>query len=146
MAGGTVPSGTSTYTGTITTGATAEATTFADRFGYVLVQNTGSAVLYVTADGSTPLGATDTTGGSGLAIAPGGQEVLANGLPLWYQSSKVIPLGANQFGGGNTASSPSSPGMIQSQRSLEGGMANPGTKVTVIGATAAQTYTISGTG
>lgn len=146
MAGGTVPNGTSTYTGSITTGATAEATTFADRFGYVLVQNTGTAVLYVTADGSTPLGASDTTGGSGVAVLPGGQSVLANGLPLWYPSSKVIPLGSNQFGNGNTASSPSSPGMVQSQRSLAGQMANPGTKVSVLGATAAQTYTISGTG
>ena len=146
MAGGTIPSGTSTYTGSITTGATAEVTTFADRFGYVLVQNTGTAVLYVTTDGSTPLGATDTTGGSGIAVQPGGQSVLANGLPLWYQSSKVIPLGVNQFGGGNTSDSAPSPGMVQSQRSLAGQMANPGTKVTVLGATAAQTYTISGTG
>jgi hypothetical protein len=146
MAGGTIPSGISTYTGSITTGATAEATVFADRFGYVLVQNTGSAVLYVTADGSAPLGATDATGGSGVAVQPGGQSVLANGLPLWYPSSKVIPLGANQFGGGNTSDSAASPGMVQSQRSLAGQMANPGTKVTVLGATAAQTYTISGTG
>lgn len=143
MAGGTVPSGVSTYTGAVTTGATAEVTTFADRYGYVLVENNSTAILFVTADGSTPTGA---GAGSGIAVPAGGQAVLANGLPIWYQSSKVIPQGAHLFGNGNTADSATSPGEVTPMASLAGQQANPGTKVSVLGGTAAQSYTLAGTG
>ena len=145
MAGGTVPSGTSTYTGSLTATSTAESTTFADRYGYVVVKNLGTSPMWATADGSTPTGsAADSSGGAGVAIPGGATEVLANGLDLWFQSSKVIPAGVNQFGG-NTTPNPGAPGMVQSQTSLAGQMSNPGTKVTVIG-TASTEYSIEGTG
>jgi hypothetical protein len=145
MSGGTLPAGTSTYSSTIAAAGTAEATTFADRYGYVVVQNTSATagqILYVRADSTAA-----TVGGQGcLAVPAGGQVIIANGLLLWYQSSKVIQKGSNQFGGGNTADSPSSPGMIQSQDSLAGQMANPGTTVSVISSTLSLPYTLAGTG
>src|SRR5258708_5368728 len=116
MSGGTVPSGTSTYGSTIAAASTAETTTFADRYGYVVVQNlatTAGELLYVRTDGTAA-----TVGGEGCVVVPtGGQALVANAQPLWFQSSRVITQGANEFGGGNTASSPSSPGMVQSQTS-----------------------------
>jgi hypothetical protein len=145
MAGGTVTAGNSTYSSTITTASTAELTTFADRYGYVVVQNlatTAGELLYVRADGTAA-----TIGGEGCLVIPaGGQPVIANGLPLWYQSSKVIAQGANQFGGGNTADSPSSPGTVTPMESLAGQMANPGTKISVISSTASLPYALGGTG
>lgn len=141
MAGGNVSAGVSTFSGTLAA-STVDTVTFADRYGYVLVENTGTGTINATADGSTPA---SSGAGSGVAIAAGASVVLANGLPLWYQSSKVITKGVNQFGGGNTASSPPSPGMVQSQESLAGQMANPGTTVKLISA-GTPSYTVSGTG
>jgi hypothetical protein len=86
-------------------------------------------------------------GGEGCIVVPaGGERVIANGLPLWFQSSDVIVKGSNQFGGGNTASSPTSPGTVTPQESLAGQMANPGTSISVVSSTASLPYAIEGTG
>lgn len=104
---------------------------FADRYGYMQVTNPGTAVIYASAD---PANTAPSTSNDGIPVAGGATVLVANQNPVWYQSSKVIPQGANQFGNGNTASSPSSPGMVQSQRSLAGQMTNPGTTVSASGA------------
>jgi len=121
------------------TASTADTVTFTDqRARYASITNTGSAVLYARADGQAA-----AIGGEGcIAVLPGTEAVIANGLPMWFPSSNVIPQGVNQFGGGNTSSSPSSPGMVQSQRSLAGGVSNPGTVISLI-STAADTYTVA---
>ena len=106
---------------------------FADRYEFVTVFNPSlTAVIYASADPAvtTPSATTNNT----VIVPENGSAVLSNRNPLWYQSSNVITKGVNQFGGGNTASSPSSPGMVASQDSLAGGMANPGTTVSVSGA------------
>lgn len=153
MAGGTVSSGTSTYTGTVTTAGTAETTTFADRYGYVLIQNSGTNPIWVTADGSAPTG---SGAGSGVEVPAGESAVLANGLALWYQSSKVITAGTAQIPQGSgfyvstsstVTSTPGNPGHENPFMSSGAGqMTNPGTKVEVIAPTGTPTYTISGTG
>ncbi|MGH3401882.1 MAG: hypothetical protein ACRDRJ_05070 [Streptosporangiaceae bacterium] len=133
----TVPSGTFVYSNTLAAG-TADLVEFADRVGYATVTNTGASVMYARADGQTA-----TEAGEGcLAVMPGGQAVLANGEPLWYQSSKVIPQGANQFGGGNTSQHPGAPGEVTPMESLAGQLANPGSVVSII-SSAAETYTIA---
>jgi hypothetical protein len=132
-----VPAGTSTITETLTASA-ADTVTFADRAGYVSITNSGTTVLYARADGTAA-----TVAGQGcLAVLPGTTSVLANGEPLWYQSSKVIVKGVNQFGDGNTATSPASPGMVTPMESLAGQMVNPGTVVSII-SSAADTYTLA---
>jgi hypothetical protein len=132
-----VPSGTFSYSNTLTATA-ADTVTFADRAGYVTAANLGSSVIYARADGQAA-----TVGGEGCyVVLPGESAILANGLPIWYQSSRVIPQGVNEFGGGNTSSSAASPGMIESQTSLAGQMTNPGTTVSVI-SPAAESYTIA---
>lgn len=135
--------GTTSYASTASV-STADVVTFPDRYGYVTVANLGTAgVLYVTTNNIAPTVPT-TSESNVYAVQPGQTEVFANQLPLWFQSSKVIPQGANQFGGGNTTSSPASPGEIQSQRSLAGQMANPGTIVQIIGA--ANAYVVAAAG
>lgn len=152
MAGGNVLSGQTSFDSTITTASTAEATTFADRFGYFSVTNlsaTAGQILYVTADGSTPVA---SGAGNQIAVLPGETRVITNGLPLWYQSSKLIPSGAILVGDGaaysasTNPSTPANPGRVQDQRALAGGMQNPGGKVTVMSATAALPYAIEGSG
>jgi hypothetical protein len=131
------PAGTTSFSATLTA-STADTVTFADRAGYINVANTGTTVLYVRADGT----AATIAGANCYAVAPGTTAILANGQLLWYPSSKVTTKGVNQFGGGNTTTSPPSPGMVQSQESLAGGMANPGTVVSII-SSAADSYTVS---
>ena len=77
---------------------------------------------------------------------PAGQEqLLGNGAPIWFPSSRVIPPGAIKFGGGATSDSPTSPGMVTPMESLAGGAANPGASVSLI-STGTPTYTVSGAG
>lgn len=126
-------------------GSAAGEYTFADRYGYVAVTNTGSDPIYVTADGSTP----ETSGaGTAIVVAPNETRVIANGLPLWYQSLNVIPAGVNQFGAGATTSTAVHPGMVQSQRALNGQMANPGTILNVAetGTPTTTLFSLEGTG
>lgn len=128
MSGGTVPAGTSTYSGLITAQNVAETTTFADRYSYVHVTNIGPGTMFVTADGSTANNAARALGG-GVAIPAGGSGVIANGMPLWYQSSRVIAKGSDNA----------------QQESRAGQMANPGTTVSVI-SSGLSYYSIEGTG
>lgn len=155
MAGGTVPSGVSVYSSTFATPGTAEATTFADRFGYVVVTNTGTTgEIYATANGAV------ATGADGLAIGPGASAVIANGSQIWYQSSRVIAAGVQGIptGGGSNSeintsttvgTNPAQPGRIHPMMgALLGVVANDGTSVSVWTAASggATSYTIAGNG
>lgn len=132
-----VPSGQSSYVGTA-----AGTITFADRFGYVAVTNTGTTPIYVTADGSTP----ETSGaGTAIVVVPNATEVIANGLPLWFPSSRVLQQGANQFGGGNTTDNVPNPGNVTPMESLAGQAANPGTSINVQGSSVTG-FVLQGTG
>jgi hypothetical protein len=138
---GTLAAGTTSYASSLATSGAVDVVTFPDRYGYVSVANVGTAgALYVTTDNVAPA----TSGDNVYAVQPGETQVFANQLPLWYPSSRVIPAGAIQFGGGNTTSSPSSPGEVQGQRSLAGQMANPGTIVQLTGA--ANAYVVGAAG
>lgn len=138
MATYAVPSGTFSYSNTLTAN-TADSISFADRAGYLTVTNTGSTVMYARADGQAA-----TIAGEGcLAVLPGQSQILANGEPLWYQSSKVIPKGQPVNAQGTGTTSPFNPAIEQPYMSSGAGqMANPGTSVSVISA-AADTYTLS---
>lgn len=155
MAGGTVPSGVSVYSSTFATPGTAEATTFADRFGYVVVTNTGTTgEIYATANGSV------ASGTDGLPIGPGESAVIANGSQLWYPSSRVIPAGVPKIptGGGSNSevvtsptitTNPAQPGRIHPLgSSLLGAIADDGTSVSLWTASSggATSYTIAGNG
>jgi hypothetical protein len=145
MAGGSVSSGVSTYSNTLAA-ATVDTVTFADRYGYVLVENTGTGTINVTADGSTPA---SSGAGSGVAVAAGTSVVIANGLKLWNQVSNVTIAGTTQYptGSGVTTATPNGqPGGTQPyMSSLAGKAANPGTTVKLISA-GTPSYTVSGTG
>lgn len=106
---------------------------FADRYGYVNVENPATTVIYASADPNvtSPTASTNNT----VMVPAGGNAVLANRNPLWYQSSNVILAGVNQFGYGNVApTSPSNPGFVTPMESLAGQVANPGTTVSASGA------------
>jgi hypothetical protein len=65
--------------------------TFAGRYGYVEVYNSGTTsanVWYVTTDGSTP------ALGNGYLVGPGQRAIVPNKAPLWYQGFNS-PNGAN---------------------------------------------------
>jgi hypothetical protein len=104
---------------------------FADRYGYMQVTNTGTAVIYVTGD---PNNLSPAANNDGIPVAVGDSVLVANQNPLWYQSSRVIQKGANQFGGGNTATANGSVGLVTPMESLAGQMANPGTTISASGA------------
>lgn len=154
MAGGSAASGVSTFSGTLAA-ATVDTIIFADRYGYVYVQNTGTGTILATADGTTP--STAAGAASGVAIAAGTSVVLANGLKSWDQSSNVILAGTSVIpqGGGaapaatsasNTGPNPGTPGLTQPfMSSGYGKTANPGTTIKLI-STGTPTYTVSGTG
>jgi hypothetical protein len=140
-----LPAGTTAYSSTLAAG-TADTVTFPDRYGYITVSNEGTTgVLSVRTDGQAATEAGGVPGTDCYAVMPGESLLLANALPTWYQSSNVIPQGAHQFGGGNTASSPSSPGTITPMESLAGQMANPGTHISIISASA-NAYTVAAAG
>lgn len=149
MAGGTVASGISIYSSTFTAAGTAEATTFADRYGYVVVTNTSTTgEIYATTNGSA------ASATNGLPVGPGQSVVIANGLALWFPSSTVLRAGKLIYPDGsgtpqtNTTKN-GQPGEVQPfQSSLQGQVANPGTNVSLWTAASggATSYTISGTG
>lgn len=125
----TVPNGQSSYVGTA-----AGTVTFADRYGFVLVTNTGTAPIYVTGDGTVP----ETTGaGTAIVVPAGAAAMVANGLPIWHQSQNVIPAGTNQnrngaIGTANPSTS-QNPGFTTPMAAMQGQMANPGTTIQVAG-------------
>lgn len=142
MAGGTVPTGQSTWSGTLAA-STVDTVQFADRGGYALVENTGSGVIYASADGSTPV----TAGaGTSIAIVAGASALLGNGNASWYQSSKVIPAGTTQYpnGSGTYQTTPNGqPGRtVPYMSSLAGQASNPGTTVKLV-SSGTPTYTVT---
>jgi hypothetical protein len=132
-----VPSGTFS-TGQTLTAEAGDTVTFADRAAYLSIANLGTSPLWIRTDGQAAV----TAGENSYAVQPGATEVFANGLPTWYPSSRVIPQGVNEFGGGNTRSSAASPGSVTPMESLAGQMANPGTQISLIAASA-ESYTIA---
>src|ERR1700722_12711026 len=143
MATYTVPAGTSTYANTLTAN-TADTVTFADHSVYVALTNTGTTVLYATANGATAVVAAL----GALPVLPGATTLLANGA-MWHPSSRVIPAGAAKIptgGPNNVATSttqgtnPAQPGTtVPYMSSALGQAANPGTVVSLI-STAADSY------
>lgn len=140
-----LPAGTTAYSSTLAAG-TADTVTFLDRYGFITVSNEGTTgVLSVRTDGQA---ATETSGVPGencYVVMPGQTQLFANALPTWFPSSNVIQSGELAFGGGNTASSPSSPGTVTPMESLAGHMTNPGTHVSLISNDAVQ-YTVAAAG
>lgn len=147
MATYSVPAGTSTITEALVAN-TVDTVTFADRYRYVLINESGGAgTIFVTTDGSTPA----VTGiGSGVSVGANEMIVVANGQPSWYQSQKVIRAGTVQYptgGGITTTISNGQPGEVQPyQSSLGGQAANPGTVVKLVTPATGVSYTISGAG
>jgi hypothetical protein len=149
MANYSVPSGTSSYGNTLTAN-TADAVTFADRYGYVTVTNLGTTgVIYVTTNGIAP---TDTAGENGSsAVMPGQSLLVSVADALWYQSQKVIPAGVIEMGNGNAynattnPSTPTQPGHVTYGRSLGGQVATDGIVVGLI-STSANSYVIAAAG
>lgn len=137
---GVLAAGVTSYSSTLVA-STADTVTFTDRYGYVSVANTGTGIIYVRLDGT----AATVAGASCYAVMAGEVAMFANGLPLWYPSSRVIQKGVNQFGGGNTATSPTDPGTVTPMESLAGQMVNPGTSVSLI-SSGTPTYTVSAAG
>lgn len=119
--------------GTSVASLTAQGTLqFADRYGYMLVTNPSTAAGPIYVSGNPAV--TSPAAGTGLLVNPGDSVLVANGNPLWYQSLNVIQNGVNQFGAGASTSTAVHPGMVQSQRALNGQMANPGTTISSSGA------------
>lgn len=137
--------GTTAYSWTTAAGA-ADTVTFPDRYGYVTVTNeSASGVLSVRTDGAAATEASVVPGTDCYPVLPGETRMLANALPLWYQSSNVILAGELVFGRGNTSDSPAAPGEVTAQESLAGQVANPGTHVSLISSAAVQ-YTVAAAG
>ena len=104
---GSLAAGTTSYSSTLTAG-TADLVEFLDRYAYLAVTNlSADALLYVRTDGQA---ASDATGRpTATLVPPGDTRLFANAMGIWYPSSRVIPQGELEFGGGNTASEPVEP-------------------------------------
>ena len=140
---GSLAAGTTSYSSTLTA-ATADLVEFLDRYAYLAVTNlSADALLYVRTDGQAASDADGET--DSYAVPPGDTRLFANAMGIWYPSSRVIPQGELEFGGGNTASGPSSPGAVTAMESLAGQRANPGTRISIISSSAAQ-YTVAAAG
>lgn len=89
--------------------------TFADRYAYVQVTNTGTSAVYVSTDPTvtTPSATTANT----VTVAAGQTETLGNAAPPWYQSYGVIAQGSDNA----------------NQQSKYGHASNPGTTVSAGG-------------
>lgn len=120
------------------------------RYAYFAVTNEdvqGSAnMIYVRTDGQ----AASTTGGDfNNAVAPGETLVIANALPLWYQSQAVM---IGSFSGAAAYQNPlgagmGSPSEVQPMGSSPLGLiVNPGSAVSVATAGTGVPYTVTGTG
>jgi hypothetical protein len=126
---------------------------FLERYNYVAVTNDGAAIISVTTNGI----AATATGNNVVTIPAGVTMVIANQVPMWFPSSRNIVAGVEKIptGGGsgsevNTSTTvtttPMQPGRIYPMMgSLAGGVANPGTSVSIIG-TAANAYTVTAVG
>lgn len=148
MATYNVASGAATAITETLVASTADTVNFADRYNYVAITNEGTVAIFATTNGV----AATTAGGGGVAtIAPSETVVIANQLPYWDQSSKVIPAGAVAYptGGGtfSTTTTPNGqPGSVQPyMSSLAGQASNPGTHISLI-STGTPTYTVAAAG
>lgn len=116
-------------------GAVGTSNTFLDRWNFVAVTNAGTATIQATADGS----AVGT--GNGVEIPAGATVVLANQLPYWNQTRKVIQAGSIQVGDGaaynasTNPSSPTNPGNVTPMEALDGQSLSPGTIINLTSAT-----------
>jgi hypothetical protein len=116
-----VPSGAFSISETLTANSV-DTISFADRGNYISVTNIGTTVLFARADGTAA-----TVAGEGTyPVLPGSSTILANGLPLWYQSSRVLIDGSNNAAG----------------QSRAGQMANPGSTVSLV-SSASVAYSVS---
>lgn len=111
-------------------GTTAVSGTLTARYEYVSVLNETGVEIWVRTDGSAAVLDADLCS----AVAPGERALIANMTVLWDQSQTVVPYGSvNQWG-----------------QSKYGGVANPGTPISVIAVTtpsaATPTVTIQGAG
>lgn len=117
-------------TGTGSAGTTATTLTLSNRYEFITVSNNTGVELWARSDGT----AATVDGDFCVAVPPGSDVVIANMLPLWEQAQSVIPNGPNNQWG----------------QWKGGGVANPGTSVSVITAVAATvatpTVTIQGAG
>lgn len=94
-------------TGPVYEAAAAGTYQFPVRYGYMTVTNPNAGtVVYATGDGTTA----STT--NGVAIPAGGSAVVANGLPIWYQSSNVLVHGSDNANGQSKAGQLANPGTI----------------------------------
>ena len=141
-----LPAGTTSYSSTLAAN-TADTVTFADRYGYVSVTNEGTTgILSVRTDG-TAATEIERRAGRGLLRRHAGRDGSAR--PTLSRSGTsprdVILQGELEFGGGNTATSPASPGTVTPMESLAGGEANPGMHISIISASA-NAYTVAAAG
>lgn len=129
-ASGKLANGVSVYNSTIATASTAELVSFSDRYGYVTVTNLGTTdPIYVTSNGTTA-----TIGGTDFVALPGETILVANGLPYWDQSSRVIPAGVNANALGTGSTNAADPATVTPMSSLAGQASNPGTSISLISA------------
>lgn len=91
---------------------------FPDRYGYVSVTNLGTAPIWARADGTAAV----VEDAGCYVIPPGDSRILSNGLGLWYPSSRVLAQGSDNVD-------------FQSRAGLT---ENPGTSVSIIGASASE--------
>jgi hypothetical protein len=153
MAGATLGSGVLSYSSTITAANTAELVTFADRYNYVAVTNDGTTnPIYVSTNGT----AGDTGNQNNVvSVPPGVTVVVANQLPMWFQSSKVLVAGSAQIPQGSgfyvspsstVLSTAANPGHEKPYMSSGAGqVANPGTSVS-LDCAGTNSYTITAAG
>jgi hypothetical protein len=120
-----------TVYGTIASSTVAVTASLTAYYDAVLVQNLATPVvsgaetqiIWVRADGTAAVKEADGC----YAIMPGQSLLLDNGLAYWRQSQSVIPSGTM------AVSSVSAPASITPMgSSLAGGVANPGTSVSII--------------
>lgn len=141
---GTTPALSASSAATVTFGYNGNNTPI--RYAYVAVENNAGFAVFVRTDGTA---ATNAGGEFNTLVPSGTTAVIANAQANWYQSQSVIPVGTipagEQLGSGT-------PQEIQPYgSSLGGGVANPGTSVSIIalsGSTPAATtdVTVTGTG
>jgi hypothetical protein len=155
MAGSTLAAGVLSYSSTIAVASTTETVTFVERYNYVAVTNDGTTnAIYVNTAGGTVTDTGNQT--NAVTVPPGATVVIANQLPLWFQSSKVIPAGSAQIpqGAGAATVSPSTtvlstvfnPGETQPYMSSgQGQKTNPGTSV-ALNCAGTNPYTVTAVG
>jgi hypothetical protein len=138
--------------GTIASSTTAVTVALLPRWAYIAVSNLGVAgtnpSIWVKTDGTVPVAPGED---NSFAVPPGQTVLVANQKPMWFQSDTVIPFGTD-VPSVLTAGSPGWPGTPAMQNPLgssaQGGVATPGTTVSVLldtGSTSTN-FAVSGNG